>query len=34
MRVDDGDAVAGKDVLGQHVPHERTLARTARSEES
>jgi hypothetical protein len=33
MRIDDGDAMAGKDILGEHVPHERALTRTARSEE-
>jgi hypothetical protein len=24
--IDDGDAVAGGDILGQHVPHERTFS--------
>jgi hypothetical protein len=33
VRIDDGDAVPGKDVLGEHVPHERTLARAAGAEE-
>lgn len=33
VRIDDGEPVAGKDVLGDHVPQERTLARPARAEE-